>query len=538
MEPGDDGREGLNSPDRSKLLAMKRSTPVCLSPAPARHRIGSDRSTVGLIDKASEYLDSLWLVCLLTFAGVMLNRPNAAAEGDLWWHIRTGNWILQHHAVPIHDTFAAYTAGKRWIDYTWLFDVLTAKIYSLAGLHGTLILSVTGMLACLGALVMLLMLYISLPRAVGLAALAMVAIFPLDTPRPWLFTIFFFIAELFLLLQARERGKPSWLLPIVPLLALWANVHVQFIYGLSLIGLFAVESSANSLLGKRSAQAGLQTGWLWALLGSSALATLVNPYGWRLYEVVADYAGEHVPLWFIQEMQAPQFRSFTDWAALLMLCCAIFALAGAPRKSPLILALLAVSCVAAFHAGRDVWFLAVSSALALAWRLREVDEGIRLFRWSYWLIALPLSGVLVWGNLHSARASESTLQKAVSAQFPERASAYIESHNLRGPLYNSFDWGGYLIWRLPDMPVSVDGRANLHGDARLARFADSWMGKRDWAGDHQLMKANTIILERDSALASILRSDARFRLAYEDEIASVFQPGSAEPQGGHMLSAR
>jgi hypothetical protein len=116
------------------------------------------------------------------------------------------------------------------------------------------------------------------------------------------------------------------------------------------------------------------------------------------------------------------------------------------------------------------------------------------------------------------------LQKAAAKQFPEKASSFIESHHLQNPLYSTFSWGGYLIWRLPNMPVSMDGRTNVHDDAALGRFANSWLGRKDWADDPELMQANTILLERDAALASILRSDSRFRLVYEDDLASVFQP--------------
>jgi len=74
------------------------------------------------------------------------------------------------------------------------------------------------------------------------------------------------------------------------------------------------------------------------------------------------------------------------------------------------------------------------------------------------------------------------------------------------------------------MPVSIDGRTNLHGDQHVARAIHTWLGQADWADDPELKKARTILLDRDCPLNSILRSDRRFRLVYQDKIASVFQP--------------
>jgi hypothetical protein len=202
------------------------------------------------------------------------------------------------------------------------------------------------------------------------------------------------------------------------------------------------------------------------------------------------------------------------------------------------LALVALSCWFGFRSGRDVWFLAIVSGLAFASAMDSKD-AINPVRWKAWAIALPASLALTIAVLCSSGVSEASLKKAANKRFPEKAAAYVEKHGLLGPLYNSYGWGGYLIWRLPSMPVSIDGRANLHGDERLARWANTYEGKRDWATDPALAKANTILLERDAALASILRSDARYRLVYEDDVASVFQPvtlHAASPM--HMSWAR
>jgi hypothetical protein len=260
------------------------------------------------------------------------------------------------------------------------------------------------------------------------------------------------------------------------------------------------------------------------LLAASCLATLLNPYGWNLYRVVAQYATQSAPLTIVKEMQSIPFRGFADWIILLLICSAIFVLGGARRKNLLLISLLAVSCFFGFRSSRDVWFPVTIAILALACGTQpDVQARAVRRRYTYW-IAIPLSFVVAFLFLtRDSQFSKASLRQGVDENFPEKASSYIETHGLQGPLFNSYNWGGYLIWRLPALPVSIDGRANLYEDS-LASTVKTMKGQRGWAQDPDLKKARTILLEQDSALVALLRSDARFRLRYEDDMACVFQP--------------
>jgi hypothetical protein len=477
-------------------------------------------------------IDSIFLVVLLISVAVSANGVNAVTDPDLWWHLRTGSWIIQHHAVPVHDIFSSFAMGKPWIAYHWLFDVLASKIFGLWGLRGILTATALLMLACAAALTALLARYTRLSRAMILTAAATVALSPLHNPRPWLFTVLFFTIELYLLLQACERNRPAWLLPVIPLFILWANIHIQFVYGLGLIGLFALLGSilAASKWGLPVAGHGsLRAVWLWVILAGSLLATLVNPYGWRVYSEVIQYATDNVVLNSISEMRALQFRGFTDWIALLLICSAWFSLGTGQKKSALLVSLMAVSCWFGFHRGRDIWFPVIISTVVLASRTGSSEDDHRPLGRTRWAAAVALAVVLALPVLLLNGPSDSNLQKAVGEHYPNQASAYIQSHDVKGPLYNTFDWGGYLIWRLPDMPVSIDGRTNVQGSPHLTRSFETEEGRKNWAEDRELMKAKTILLNRDSALASILRSDSRFRLVYEDKIAVIFLRRIATP---------
>jgi hypothetical protein len=480
-------------------------------------------------ERRKTLIDSFFLVVLLGATALGAVRGLAGTnDPDLWLNLRLGDWILTHGTVPSQDIFSAPMMGKPWIVYHWLFAVLSERLFEVWGLRGIMALTSLLSLAATAALMAILLRYTSTVRAIALAGVAHIAMLPLGAPRSWLFTIFFFTVELWFLLQACERGKPAWLAPVVPMVALWANIHIQFVYGLGLIGLFAISESlpaASEWPLPTDGPKRINGLWLWVLLLASSVATLANPYGWRLYTVVLEYAHERAPLAVIQERQALQFRDFASWATLLLVCAAWFALGRARKKAPLLFVLLAVSCCFGFRAGRDVWFPVTASAFVLAYMLRTSGAKSGQFPGMNWAVVVSSSSLLAM-TVPICAVSNQALNKSVSEHFPVAASEWIERHASARPLYNPYNWGDYLIWRFPEMPVSIDGRTNLYGDERLMRSLDTAGGGHDWAKDPELAGAKTVLLEHDSALASILRADARFQLVYEDKMASVFQRAS------------
>jgi hypothetical protein len=118
--------------------------------------------------------------------------------------------------------------------------------------------------------------------------------------------------------------------------------------------------------------------------------------------------------------------------------------------------------------------------------------------------------------------SEQQLESVVERRFPVAAVKFVNEKNYSGPLYNDFGWGGYLIWTLPRLLVSMDGRMNVHGDQRIERSVNTWSGLRGWESDPELMKARLVIGGANNALTNLMRMDSRFKLVYEDATAAVF----------------
>ena len=111
---------------------------------------------------------------------------------------------------------------------------------------------------------------------------------------------------------------------------------------------------------------------------------------------------------------------------------------------------------------------------------------------------------------------------AIAKTYPVDAANFVDEQGYQGPLYNDYNWGGYLIWRLPHLPVSIDGRTNVHDVERVTHSLGVWNGKHDWASDPELSTARLVVAERDRSLTQLLRLDPHFELVYEDNVAVVF----------------
>jgi GNAT superfamily N-acetyltransferase len=201
--------------------------------APRRHSITAParRASRGEVTRRL-----LMVIALYAIPAVMVMRP--VTDPDIWWHLRTGQWIVEHGAVPTTDPFSSFGLGKPWVAYSWLFELLVYGLYRGLGLGGILLYRVVLTLAV--ALSVHRLVAKREPRfavALGLVGAALLALLPLMNERPWLFTILFsaLTLDVVLDLRAGRSTRAAWLLP--PLFALWANLHIQFVYGLFLLAL-------------------------------------------------------------------------------------------------------------------------------------------------------------------------------------------------------------------------------------------------------------------------------------------------------------
>ena len=501
------------SADSARVL--ERETRVTKSPPPVRRLDTARRLAI--------------LIVLYSIPASAVMQP--VGDFDIWWHVRTGQWIVEEVAVPLTDHFSSFGHGKPWVAYSWLFEVLVHGLYTWLGLYGILLYRAVLVFAV--AVAVHRFVAKREPRflvATVLVALAFWAFAPLMTERPWLFTLLFFTLTLGAILDLRAGRHRVWVWVLPVLYALWANLHIQFIYGLFVLGLACAAPVLDRLLGRGESglhadSAGTRDWWqLVALSLACGAATLINPYHMRLYTVVLDYATQPAAFQLVNEARAMDFRGTVDWIVLGLAGSAAFALGRRRRLSAFEALLLASAAYFSFHTQRDLWFVLLAAMAILT--AEPCFPGFFIERFPLTrqrLAALAMGVVLVIGATSWRRnLSPSRLDLAIVEKFPARAADYVEDHDLEGPLYNHFDWGGYLIWRLPHLKVAIDGRTNLHRDERLLRSVETWAGERGWDSDPELRAAKVVIASAKGPLASLLRLHEGFNLVYEDCLAAVF----------------
>ena len=188
-------------------------------------------------------LPDLFFALLLV---AQFGRPDSwlslLGDGDTGWHIRTGEYILAR-GVPAHDLFSFSRAGQPWYAWEWLSDVIFAQIHCWWGLEGVAVLG--ALLVCLpAALLFAWMLrrgagvWVALPLTLAETSAASIHYLA----RPHLFSLLLLVAGLWLVDEDRRAPTP-WLWTLVPMAALWTNLHGGFAAWLGVLGLLVVVSA-------------------------------------------------------------------------------------------------------------------------------------------------------------------------------------------------------------------------------------------------------------------------------------------------------
>ncbi len=471
---------------------------------------------------------------LLAVPALIAAHAMCVSDPDIWWHLRSGEWIMQNHAFPYTDPFSSFGAGKPWAAYSWLFEVGVLQLFQSLGLTGIVVYTSVMMMGISAALYHLIRrLQADFTVAVLLTLVAVISLGRLYTPRPWHFTILFFILLLDILMQARRTGRLRELAWLPLIFALWANLHIQFVDGLIVLVLACAEAIAS--VWWSAARTRLRLVPIVAVSAACLLATLINPYGWEIYKVAHDLAAQPGVIDHITELQAIPFRGLPDYCVLLLGLAAVAALARRRRMQPFEAALLGMAFVLAFRSQRDVWILVASaSTIIAAYRqAAKADPATSpehqagstgAFVWTTVLTSV-LAGLLLFAGFRTLHVNNGRLRTLLAADLPVDAVQAIKSSGLKGQLFNDYGWGGYLIWSLRQ-PVSIDGRAALYGDQRLDCSTSTWNGAPDWHANKELAAAGIVIGPVKAPLTQLLRLDPRFKLAYEDKVAAVFVPSA------------
>ncbi len=468
---------------------------------------------------------------LLGAAALEAHQLRALNDPDIWWHLRTGVWILQHHSAPHTGLFSQY-ADLPWMATSWGFSLLAALVQSVLGLRAVPFLLMAGRCA-LAACAWLLARGQShrfwLAVVLSVAAQGAVADLP---PGPVICSIVLFTVELLLLFKVRRTGSARllWVLPF--LFVVWVNLHLEFTHGLAVLLLFGLAVAAENFFPRTSSElpeAGrLRFGGVSAAVAASFAATLLNPYFYHPWSAAYSSLTNFYFLDLSAATQSLRFRQLQDYVLLLLAMAAFFALGRRRSRDLFQLALLVLSAGMAFRFARDAWFLALSAVAILgnaaAGSAAEPDAGPSAQRaWRnetrVTLAALALAFTLILGWL-MRRDQQYLLNRAAEA-FPVRACDFIRQQHPPGAIFNDYLWGGFLTWYLPEYPVAMDDRNDLYGEEITSRYGRVMQGQLSLDADPSAGRASIFLLDKRSGMALALSRRADFRVIYKDDLAWI-----------------
>ena len=478
---------------------------------------------------------SVLVAILLLVARRSCQLKFCVTDPDLWWHLKVGDWILANHALPHTGIFSRIAEQRPWTAYSWGYEVLLSFAYRCFGIFGVGVFGVllTLMVAC-AIFLMLHRLSGSFWVAAGLSLVTYFAMLFTMMPRPHFFSIALFCSLITLIFEARRHSSLTPLFALPLLFLLWANLHIQFIYGLAVFGLFVLVNAAQILLSRFNHTSpslqppGLRSGPLLLIFVLAILATFVGPNTYHLYTAILDYSHAKFGYAYIRELQALDFR-FADHFLQLLLTGAAFFVLGWQKKTNAFKLLLLLACaLVAFRTTRDGWFICIPAAACLADFFRQLNQPEQApqanWRLVDYLASAAVTLLLLILLFPLSGFTPLALDSAVARVFPIKAANFLRRYPPAGPIYNSFGWGGFIIWYLPDYPVAIDGRNDLYGDDLDFRFMRVLNGFAPYAGDAIFRQSRLILLNNQDYLTTLLARDPRYRLIYRDELASIFVP--------------
>lgn len=395
---------------------------------------------------------------VIVFAGVSF-APHMFEDGDTFWHLASGDWMIKHRAILHADPFSYTAPGKAWDTHEWLTEVIMTPVWRTFGWAGLQLLFAAA--AGVTAVIMGAKLRRRLPLVTFLATLALAFACTAQSwlARPHLLALPLLAFWTVQMLRAREAGRapPLWL---VPAMALWANLHGSFLFGLALIGPFALEAVLDAGADR------LRAGRDWVLFGlACTAAALVTPHGINglIYPIQIQ---SMKTLQNIQEWRSADFGQVRPFE--LALVAALYVMLSRGVRIPMVRLLTLLGLMhLALHEVRHQLVFAVVAPLLLAEPLAQAlrPQGPSPARPSpspklmagalagLALMVVAAAGVRFW--IPDAPKDGPTAPGAALAHVPAALRAQ--------PVLNEYGMGGFLIFH--GVKPFIDGRADMYGDA-------------------------------------------------------------------------
>jgi hypothetical protein len=431
---------------------------------------------------------------LLFYAALFLFTFHEADE-DLWGRMATGRLTMSEGSVPRKDVFAYVPTKPLWVDHEWLAGVVFYEVHRAFGGPGLLVLR-----AALGLGAVALLLHAARGTAPRTLALLSIAVWPLlaqgfnSVVRAQAFTFLFFALTLFVLERDKnDRGR----LALVPLVALWANLHGGFVLAPLLFLAYG----------------------FYRLAAVSVAVSVLNPYGLEYWRYLGDAL--LMPRPEIVEWRSAKLLGMGDLHIQGALLLAFVLLCGRRPRVSHLLALGGAALASSIH----VRFAPLLGMVILVTLGSSWDA---IFQKRRHHLALPamvfaLGLVFVGGAVAWLRRDLSLRMRVPPDRYPVAAVSRLKDQS--GNLAVYFDWGEYALYHLyPSVLVSIDGRYETVYPREVVRA--NWDLTGGTPGSERFLdtyRADFALYPRESGAARVLAADERWILWHQDEFSALFR---------------
>lgn len=451
-------------------------------------------------------------------------------DSDLGRHLTIGNYILDNLTIPTRDLFSHTLSNQSRPPYEWLSQILFALADRLLGLDGVIILTA----ATIAITFRLVFLFASRRCgspivAFSITFLAIGASSIHWLPRPHIIT-FLLLAIWIENLDQLRKGRTVNLILFPLIMLFWANLHGGFVFGI----LVWLAYMAGWIWEKRQKKADHQAGRKLLFVGLTSLAaSVITPDFWHNWEAVLNNRSSFI-LSRTAETMPPDLTSASVFPFTILLgltavlflmnyrilpASHFFLLAGLGMMSLLMarnIPLFVIACTPVVSELTEE----LLSRLKVWQRIKERFSGFTgQSQWTIFPLATTVLAILFFANQYFNH-DQSTFQFS-SRVFPVQALDWLEDHPQKGRMFNEFNWGGYILYRIwPHQQVFLDSQSDFYGEPLMRDYDQIVSMQRNWESLLEKYQVDWAILPANWPLAGELSSQG-WEPVYEDQTAVV-----------------